>query len=257
MCRLSSNPPGIPIAGFALNLLGNAGCNRHEEQRVKTAIVKAIRKLVPFAFLEPEGDAGIEKIGHREYVGGLWDEIGQLQFDFLCARGLTPRSYLLDIACGSLRLGVKAIPYLDAEHYLGIDKEQGLVTAGLEKELDPKIRQEKQPNIIVSDSFEFEKLGQQADFAIAQSLFSHLPPALIDLCFSKLRPCLQDDGAFYATFFKADHTIHNPDKPHDHGYFAYTQDEMCEFGVRNGYRAHYIGGWNLPRQQVMVEYKRC
>ncbi len=77
-----------------------------------------IRPLVPRAFLPLEGDKGIAKAGHRFYVGGHWEEIGKLQFDFLRSKGLKPESYLLDIACGSLRLGVKAIPFLEREHYL-------------------------------------------------------------------------------------------------------------------------------------------
>jgi len=75
-----------------------------------------------------------------------------------------------------------------------------LVKAGLEKELDPRLREEKQPNIAISVSFEFEKLRQKADIAIAQSLFTHLPPNLIDLCFKKLYPWLEDDGVFYPAF---------------------------------------------------------
>jgi len=91
---------------------------------LKHLFIKAVRKAFPFAFLDPEGDKGIAKIGHRQYIGGNWEEIGSLQFDFLLSRGLQPDSYLLDIACGSLRLSVKAIPYLEESHYLGIEKEQ-------------------------------------------------------------------------------------------------------------------------------------
>jgi hypothetical protein len=41
--------------------------------------------------------------GHRESVGGLWDEIGCPQLDFLVEQGLRPHDVLLDVACGSLR----------------------------------------------------------------------------------------------------------------------------------------------------------
>ena len=51
---------------------------------------------------------------HRKIIGGLWDEIGQLQFDYLRENGLTPQSRLLDIGCGSLRLGAKAVAYLES-----------------------------------------------------------------------------------------------------------------------------------------------
>lgn len=223
---------------------------------MESPLKRIIKKVAPFAFLDPEGDKGIEKRGHRDYVGGMWEELGKLQFDFLLSRGLKPSNYLLDIACGSLRLGVQSIPYLERSHYLGIEKESGLVKAGLEKELDSNVRNEKLPNIVISDSFEFEKLGQKADFAIAQSLFTHLPPNLINLCFKKLYPYLEDKGVFYATYFMAERKISNPDKPHDHGSFAYTPDEMCSFGETNNFTANYIGDWNHPRDQVIVEYKK-
>lgn len=220
-------------------------------------IVKLIRSINPFAFLDPQGDEGIRAMGHREYIGGHWDEIGNLQLEFLKSRGLKPASYLLDIACGSLRLGVKAIPYLQPGHYLGVEKESGLVEAGLNEELDPAVRQSHSPRIVISDSFEFEKLAQKADFAIAQSLFSHLPPNLINDCFRKLHPCMSDCGVFYATYFEVDTPRKNPDKPHDHGYFAYTQSEMLSFGDANGFASTYIGDWNHPRNQKIVEYRKA
>ncbi len=223
---------------------------------MKYYLVKLIRMINPFAFLNPEGDKGIEVMGHREYIGGHWDEIGSLQFEFLKSRGLQPGSYLLDIACGSLRLGVKAIPYLEPGHYLGVEKEAGLVEAGLNEELGRDVRNAKQPNIVISDSFEFGKLGQQADFAIAQSLFSHLPPDMINDCFRKLHRVMAEGGVFYATYFEVDTPRKNPDKPHDHGYFAYTRAEMLAFGDDHGFTSNYIGDWNHPRNQKVVEYRK-
>jgi hypothetical protein len=40
--------------------------------------------------LIPHGSKGIKRVGHRRYVGGLWDEIGKLQLDFLINQGLRP-----------------------------------------------------------------------------------------------------------------------------------------------------------------------
>ena len=56
-----------------------------------------------------EGKAGIEVVGHRAYIGGKWDEYGQMEFDFMVAHGLRPEHVLLDIACGSLRAGIHFI----------------------------------------------------------------------------------------------------------------------------------------------------
>jgi len=42
---------------------------------------------------------------HRNFVGGMWDEIGDLQFGFMVKNGLRMNSNLLDIGCGCLRGG--------------------------------------------------------------------------------------------------------------------------------------------------------
>ena len=59
---------------------------------------------------------------HRQVVGGLWDEMGALQLNFLKDQGMAPRDVLLDIGCGTLRLGRLAIDYLDPGNYWGADR---------------------------------------------------------------------------------------------------------------------------------------
>ena len=178
-----------------------------------------------------------------------------MQFDFLRAHELRPDSYLLDIACGSLRLGVQAIPFLQPGRYLGIEKEEGLVRAGLERELAPSVQAEKRPRFVISSSFEFEQFAQRADVAIAHSLFTHLPDSGVRSCLRRLLPWLTADGVLYATFFQSERPVRNPSRAHDHGFFAYTVGEMVAFGEDNGYYATYLGDWNHPRGQMMIEYR--
>ena len=201
------------------------------------------------------GPAGIRQVGHREYVGGKWDEIGQLQFDFLVAQGLRPDHYLLDIACGSLRGGVHFIPYLEPGHYLGIDKEPELIRAGRDEELSATLRDEKRPVLLVDGHFAFDRFGVRPNYALAQSLFTHLPPELIATCLRNLRDVIADDGVFYATFFQSYADSHgNPDQAHDWGRFNYTRDQMERLGRDAGWRMEYIGDWRHPRGQMMLRY---
>ena len=67
---------------------------------------------------------------HRQMVGGLWDEMGQLQFDFLVRQGLSPEHRLLDIACGCLRGGVHFVRYLQPGNYYGVDVNAPLLERG-------------------------------------------------------------------------------------------------------------------------------
>ena len=225
-----------------------------EDMALLTMLKRAARRTIQDLRLQPQGERGIKIVGHRQYVGGAWDEIGKLQFDWLISQGMLPHHYLLDIACGSLRLGVHAIPYLDRGRYLGIDKEQSLIDAGLALELPADVAREKQPQLIQSSDFAFDRFDQQPDFAMAQSLFTHLTPDIINLCFARLRPRMKPESKFYATYFLARPETRNPKKSHDHGHFFYSQDEMRGFGTDNGFRAEYIGNWGHPRKQVMVRY---
>ena len=92
------------------------------------------------------------------------------------------------------------------------------------------------------------------NFAIAQSLFTHLPPPMINACFQKLKNHFNPNGVFYATYFISDKKIINPKEPHDHGIFKYTFKEITDFGILNGWNVDIIGDWNHPRDQKIVKY---
>ena len=47
----------------------------------------------------------------------------------------------------------------------------------------------------------------------------------------------------------------NPRLPHDHGYFAYTREEMESLGRQAGWAAEYVGDWGHPRGQRMMCYR--
>ena len=203
----------------------------------------------------PEGAQGLAEFGHRTYVGGKWDTMGQLQFDFLVGQGLRPDHYLLDIACGSLRAGRLLIPYLDAGHYLGLDKEEALISAGLANELDRKVVEEKKPQFVVSASFEFRRFEAFPDFALAQSLFTHLPPGMITTCLANLREVIAADGVFFATIFEIEQERRKPRSSHDHAVFRYTLAQMASLGEATGWAMDYIGDWGHPKGQRMLRYR--
>jgi hypothetical protein len=203
--------------------------------------------------------ATIHRRGYRNFVGGanVWEIIGNLQFDFLLRQGLRPSDKFVDVACGSLRGGVRYIKYLDAGNYYGIEKHIELLIYGVAKELGiPHFRQ-KMPHFIVSDSFEFDKLGEGFTFGIAQSLFSHLADPDICVCLSKLYRAAADGCKFYATFFEAEVQGGNPLRSHSAVGFRYSRSEMERFGAEAGWRPSYLGDWGHPRGQRMMEYIRA
>ena len=72
---------------------------------------------------------------HRAYVGGAWDEIGQLELTFMKSMGLNRSHHLLDVGCGALRGGIHFIQYLHPAHYYGIDLNPQLLEAGYARRL--------------------------------------------------------------------------------------------------------------------------
>jgi ubiquinone/menaquinone biosynthesis C-methylase UbiE len=220
---------------------------------IKQALTRRLLQSLD-ATAEDVGSEIVDGDGHRAYVGGLWERLGTLQFRFMIDQGLEPQHVLLDVACGSLRGGVRFIPYLEPRCYLGIDMQQRLIDIGIEKELGPKLHALKQPEFVTSDRFEFDRFSRQPDFAIAQSLFSHLTAYDIALCLRNLRAVATPGTKFYASFFEVQRPHRNAEKSDPRGKFLYTRHEMTQFGTECGWSSRYIGTWSHPRDQRMFEY---
>lgn len=203
---------------------------------------------------KPQGSFGVWLGGHREYVGGLWDQMGKLQFDFMVEAGLKPEHVFLDAGCGALRGGRHFIAHLNRGNYLGLEKERGLVSAGVRAELGQAMLRDKAPELVISGSFEFERFSKQPEFALAQSLFTHLTAGDIKLCMTRLRQFVNPGTRFYATFQIGEAEGDNPTRSHAHRGFCYSRETAEQFGRDAGWRARYIGDWRHPRGQKMVEY---
>jgi hypothetical protein len=200
------------------------------------------------------GEVGIRQVGPRAYVGGLWQEIGRLQFDFLVSQGLRPEHYLLDVGCGCLRGGVHFIAFLRPGHYLGLEKEPLLLEAGFQ-ELGPELWRQKRPRLHQAADFDATVFGIPIHYALAQSVFTHLPARMILACLRRLRPAMRRGGLFFATFFEAAQPQDNPSQPHDHGYFAYTRHELVSLGRQAGWQPELQGAWGHPRGQQMMQFR--
>lgn len=200
------------------------------------------------------GPDGVRLAGHREYVGGLWDEVGRLQLRFLRARGLRRDHRLLDIGCGALRGGVHLVRYLDVGRYTGVDKEPELLRIGAERELGTALMAAKRPTLLALADFEFERLPVRPDIAWAHSLFTHLPMEHIRRCLANLRLVIAPGGVLYATFGECDEPKDNPPEPHDHRLFEYTPVEMTEAGRASGWSVEHLGKWGHPRGHRMLKF---
>jgi hypothetical protein len=140
---------------------------------------------------------------HRSVIGGLWDELGTLQFQFLRSVGLQPCHTLLDVGCGSLRGGTHFVRYLDPGRYYGIDLNQPLLDAGYEREITPLGLAEKLPrsNLACTGEFDATGFGTIFDYLVGVSLFTHLNWCRIRLCMERLLPVTRLGSVLCATYF--------------------------------------------------------
>lgn len=213
--------------------------------------------------------AGRVKAGaHREVIGGMWDVIGRLQFEFLLARGLQPEHRLVDIGCGALRGGVHFVRHLRPGHYYGLDNNQSLLDAGYGIELAQAGLQDRLPrgNLFCNADFQLPVEDGFFDVGIAQSVFSHMSFNSIRRCLATIAPKFRAGGMFYATFFSLPDGVPGIDG-HAQGEggvvtfghqdpYHYRVDDIVQAAVVAPWRAQYIGTWGHPRSQVMMAFER-
>lgn len=193
-------------------------------------------------------------MNHREAIGGKWDQIGDLQFNFIKSRGLTPESKILDIGCGALRGGVRFIKFLNDKNYFALEKEKDILFSGIKEELNDDPENPKLFTYNMTGDFEIPEDWPLFDFMLAQSVFTHLLPEQIDDCLSKVKAKL-GSGSFYATYFDSKEI----DKSSPHGWrknersvAKYPFSLFEELAENNSMEVENIGSWDHPRDQRML-----
>lgn len=204
---------------------------------------------------------GTEETWHRDSVGGNFFQMGTSMLELLKSNGLTEDSVLLDVGCGSLRLGVHAIDYLKRGHYFGLDCDKEMVLAGINKELSAKTKNEKNPTFAIDKYFDLSKFGVvEFDYAIAQSVWTHLPPTGIELCLKNVYEKLKPGGVFLASY--------NLAEENNFPKFGYVYPEMTRYPVyyfetlarKYNLGFNHIGKWGIPQNsqndQLMLLFKK-
>ena len=141
---------------------------------------------------------------YRAYVGppDRYDLVAAMTFNLLTTLGLRQHHALLDVGCGSLRIGRLLIPYLNKDKYVGIEPNEWLVREGIRNEIGETLIPIKRPKFFFTDSpAVLNEMKIRFDFAVAQSIFSHCGLDLIVSWVSSIAHCLRSNGALVATFF--------------------------------------------------------
>ena len=123
---------------------------------------------------------------HRKTIRrnvGHWDYLGKLQLEYLVERGLKPEHHLLDVGCGPFGRGGGALHRLPRARPLLRRRQARRRARDRADGRAPRYRiEDKEPQLLATDHFEFGKLGRKFDYAIAQSVFTHLPLNSIIRC---------------------------------------------------------------------------
>jgi SAM-dependent methyltransferase len=178
----------------------------------------------------------------------------------MVAQGMQPQHRFLDVACGALRAGVHFVDYLDSGNYYGIDVNSDLLDAGYQRELREDLRAKlPRDQLRVADRFECD-FGVSFDFAIAQSLFTHVSLNHVRLCMYRVAQQMRPGGRFFVTFnemrrsFPVD-GVKGKSYGERNVYWYYRKDLRWAASF-SPWDFRYIGDWGHPRGQRMVELTR-
>lgn len=134
---------------------------------------------------------------------GDFDVIGRIELAILTDAGLTPSSSLFDFGCGTGRLAVHAIPFLDSGRYVGTDisptmlrHAAALLTSRLGA-VPARARFETQPD-------ERFPVSAPPDFFCAYSVFTHMEHEDIFRYLCSARTVSGPDTVFVASCLQLD-----------------------------------------------------
>ena len=142
---------------------------------------------------------------YRTYVGlsTPWDEAASNCFALMTrAMGLREKHYLLDVGCGSLRIGRLFLMYLRPGRYYGIEPNDWLLLEAIRNEVSQGLIELKRPEFSLRDDLQLSVFDRRFDYILAQSIWSHAAPQQVQRCMYEGRKALKAGGRMVATFFE-------------------------------------------------------
>jgi SAM-dependent methyltransferase len=228
------------------------------------------QKVVERRFDDPERVREfVEEKKHRSLVGLAWDTMGELQLKLLRDNGLQPEHKVLDIGCGCLRAGVKIIPYLEPDHYFGIDARQPLLNVGFKRELsragiDTRMNRE---NLYTSAVAEHARLPEDSiDAGLCIQVMTHYPLNFLRIMLLNAAKYFKSGAKLYVSFFEIpeDEPYAKPflnkagtrSRGHKPPYHYYRRD-MEYMAQGTVWTPTYVGYWGEPDGQYLMVYQKA
>ena len=139
---------------------------------------------------------------YRSYIGWPenYDVVAASAFSLMAELGLREEHKLLDIGCGSLRIGRLFIPYLNVGNYVGVEPNEWLVRDGIKYETGQDQIDIKKPRFYFTDTTSGLPDDEMFDFALAHSVFTHGGLDIIEQWLCDVSARLKKNGVLVATF---------------------------------------------------------
>jgi SAM-dependent methyltransferase len=187
-------------------------------------------------------------------VGGLWEELGALQLDYLIAHGLAPHHSLLDVGCGTLRAGRRFIAYLDRSNYTGLEMSRAALDFAAALVVEENLA-DRRPNLVrnADGRLNFRQFGESAfDFVWAQSVLNHLPAPYIEECFNNVGRVMKPGSSFFFTFVEGDAA-----EVRGHINHRYPFETFLRAGERGGFAVARLWDYPHPRRMSLAVARRA
>ena len=193
---------------------------------------------------------------YRAYVGppGDYDLVSAMVFNLLTCVGLRQHHRVLDIGCGSLRVGRLLIPYLNPGNYVGVEPNRWLVEDGIANEVGADQVRIKRPAFSFRASLDDFGAPLGIDFAVAQSIFSHCGEDLVRQWLAQTSFHLKDDGALLATFLVDSQDFRGQGWIYP-GCVKFRPETMARLAAEQGLDFQVLD-WAHPRQTWALFSKR-
>jgi SAM-dependent methyltransferase len=145
-------------------------------------------------------------LSEEMFLGGpekLFERFGRLQFITLIRNGLCPSSKLLDVGCGCLRGGYWTIQFLNPGHYFGIEPNEEMLKAGIERILESNMMSEKKPRFDNNTEFNFSVFNEVFDFVFARSIWTHTSKKQIKMMLDSFAGASHNGSVLLTSFIPA------------------------------------------------------
>jgi cyclopropane fatty-acyl-phospholipid synthase-like methyltransferase len=192
---------------------------------------------------------------YRAYVGppGDYDLVSAMTFGLLTACGLRQGHTLLDVGCGSLRLGRLLIPYLNPGNYIGLEPNKWLVDDGLRYEVGASLAEVRAPAFIYDTSLDSLPSETLFDYVVAQSIFSHTAPDLLGRWIADIAASLSQNGILLATVIRGSTDFGGEGWIYPEC-VEYRLETVAAMAAREGLQFQVLD-WFHPRQQWCAMYR--